>query len=156
MLFIIMMYSAAIPVLYISGSLISFTLYWSDKVLFLRYYKLPPRYGRDLAKRTIKVMEFAILLHLVVGAYMLTNQDIFPTVINEERSSALFAFTQAVVSPVIWVFGLQQDRFKTDHAILYICGIALFVLFFILEKFFEVFKRIINWCCCMEAEAFEK
>ena len=73
MLFIIMMYSASIPCLYISGSLICLTMYWSDKVLFIRYYKLPPRLGRDLAKRSIKVMEFSILLHLVTGVYMFTN-----------------------------------------------------------------------------------
>ena len=46
--FIVMMYSAAIPILYIPGSLICFVTYWSDKTMFLNYYKLPPRYGRVL------------------------------------------------------------------------------------------------------------
>jgi len=77
MLFIIMMYSASIPVLYVSGLIICLTMYWSDKALFLRHYRLPPRYGRDLATRAIGIMEYAILLHLIVGCYMLSNETIF-------------------------------------------------------------------------------
>ena len=77
MFFIIMMYSAAIPVLYLSGFLISLSMYWSDKVLFLRHYKLPPRHGRDLSSRMLWYMEYAIILHLLVGCYMLSNETIF-------------------------------------------------------------------------------
>ena len=156
MLFIVMMYSSAIPVLYIAGSLICMVMYWTDKALFLNYYKLPPRYGRDLAKRAIKVMEYSILLHLLVGAYMLTNQDIFPVVKNETRSPTLFLFTETVISPVIWLFGLEPERFQSDHALLYICGIALFVTCFLLNRIFGVFFTIINWCCCMENDEVEK
>ena len=72
-----MMYSAAIPILYISGLLICLTMYWSDKILFLRHYKLPPRHGRDLASRAISFMEYAIVLHLIVGCYMLSNETVF-------------------------------------------------------------------------------
>ena len=76
MFFIIMMYSAAIPILYIAGLLICFSMYWSDKILFLRHYRLPPRYGIDLAARSNKIMMFAIILHLLTGVYMLSNRDI--------------------------------------------------------------------------------
>ena len=77
MLFIILMYSSAIPILYVSGLLICLTMYWSDKFLFLRHYRLPPRYGRDLASRSISMMEYAIVLHLIIGCYMLSNETIF-------------------------------------------------------------------------------
>ena len=38
MIWVIMMFSAAIPVLYISGILLCFTTYWTDKTLLLKYY----------------------------------------------------------------------------------------------------------------------
>jgi len=50
MIFIIMMYSTAIPFLYACGLITCFLSYWVDKILFLRLYKIPPRYGLDLAK----------------------------------------------------------------------------------------------------------
>ena len=90
MLFIIMMYSAAVPILYVSGLLICLTMYWSDKVLFLRHYKLPPRYGRDLAIRSIGIMEYAIVLHLLMGCYMLSNETIF----SYTRDKTLAEFTE--------------------------------------------------------------
>ena len=49
MFFIIMMYSTTIPLLYFAGLLICASMYWSDKILFLRHYRLPPRYNKNLA-----------------------------------------------------------------------------------------------------------
>ena len=72
-----MMYSAAIPSLYIAGLLICFSMYWSDKILFLRHYKIPARLGTDLARRAHNIMMFAIILHLLTGVYMLSNPEIF-------------------------------------------------------------------------------
>ena len=148
--FIVTLYSVAIPTLYIAGFLACLTQYWSDKILFLRYYKLPPRSGRYLAKRAVKVMEFAVLLHMLAGVYILTDPDIFHGSINPLRSEGLFAFTQAVVYPIAYLGSLDENRFKTDHAILYICGLAFFILCFIFERTFGLCKMLVNWCCCME------
>ena len=77
MTFITLMYSSAIPILYPAGCALTIIMYWADKVLFLRHYRLPPRYGRRLAGRVVAVMEWAIILHLFFGLYMLSNPDIF-------------------------------------------------------------------------------
>ena len=84
-LFVIMMYSSAIPILYPAGCMLMVVSYWADKCLFLRHYRLPRRYGRKLAARVVEVMEWAILLHLFFGLYMLSNPDIF-TYENKELS----------------------------------------------------------------------
>jgi hypothetical protein len=55
-LFIMLTYSAAIPMLYVSGCAQMIIMYWADKTLFLRHYRLPRRYGRTLATRVIEVM----------------------------------------------------------------------------------------------------
>lgn len=89
-LFVILMYSAAIPILYPAGCLLMIVSYWADKILFLRHYKLPRRYGRKLAARVVDVMQWAILLHLFVGLYMLSNPDIF-TYENRDLSEIKWA-----------------------------------------------------------------
>ena len=77
MMFIVMMYSAAIPCLYPAGFALMVISYWQDKVMFLRHYRLPPRYGRALAARVVRILEVGIILHLFFGLYMLSNPDIF-------------------------------------------------------------------------------
>lgn len=77
MTFIVLMYSTAMPVLYLCGVVVCAITYWTDKILFLRLYRTPPRYGLELAKGVQTVMEWAILLHLFVGLYMISNPEIF-------------------------------------------------------------------------------
>jgi hypothetical protein len=45
--------------------------------MFLRHYRIPPRYGRALATRVVRILEAGIILHLFFGLYMLSNPDIF-------------------------------------------------------------------------------
>ena len=49
MIWVIMMFSAAIPVLYLAGFMLCFVIYWTDKTLFLKFYRIPPRHGSNLA-----------------------------------------------------------------------------------------------------------
>ena len=157
MLFIIMMYSAAIPILYVSGLLICITMYWSDKALFLRHYRLPPRHGRDLASRAIRIMEYAILLHLFVGCYMLSNDTIFSYTSDhenladytEEHNETLANYvaktnwyTTYSSKMVAFIFDTDTSRFSQVHTNLYISGIGVFLILFILERF-----SIISWLC---------
>jgi len=38
MIWVIMMFAAAIPVLYLAGALLCFVTYWTDKTLYLKFY----------------------------------------------------------------------------------------------------------------------
>ena len=49
MIWVIMTFSAAIPVLYMAGFILCFVTYWTDKSLFLKFYKIPPKHGSHLA-----------------------------------------------------------------------------------------------------------
>jgi len=93
MVFIILMYSTTIPTLYIAGFLLCVVQYWSDKILFLRYYKTPPKYGLFLATKVKNIIEWSILLHLFMGLYMMSNPEIFPA--NEEDENSTIALLQS-------------------------------------------------------------
>ena len=140
------MYSAAIPSLYIAGLLICFSMYWSDKILFLRHYRLPPRYGRDLASRSNKIMMFAIILHLFTGVYMLSN----PEILNYEGSEQYFGknFVALLAKGIEALFGVDHERFIMPHTVAYVIGICIFLLCFISELSCGIMTKLIYCCCC--------
>lgn len=146
-LFIMLTYSAAIPMLYLSGCAQMIIMYWADKTLFLRHYRLPRRYGRTLATRVIEVMQFALLLHLGFGLYMLSNPEIF-TYENQDLSKVEWAKTYIdfFSKGFIELLGADENRFNQVHTVIYVCGIIVFVIFFIIERFTLLFSRLIGAC----------
>jgi hypothetical protein len=77
MVMIVQTYATAIPLLYVAGFVCFFTMFWTDKVLFLRHYKNPPLYTKMLVINAIEVMEWGIPLHLTFGLFMVTNEELF-------------------------------------------------------------------------------
>lgn len=147
MTFIIMVYSASIPCLYLSGLFICVTMYWSDKILFLRHWRTPPKFGVELSVRSNRIMEWSILVHLIFGTFMLTNQDIF----NGDDSIEDFwysRFTQ-VFGDLSAYFGQDSARFQSLHAAVYLFGSSIFVVFFFLERIGGLISRLLTgvFCC---------
>ena len=48
-IWVIMMFSAAMPTIYIAGILLCFVMYWVDKIILLKYNRAPPQFGTELA-----------------------------------------------------------------------------------------------------------
>lgn len=46
--------------------------------MLLRYNKRPPSYDHTLNKKIIKILPFAVILHLMIGIYMYSSPLIFP------------------------------------------------------------------------------
>ena len=44
------------------------------------------------------------------------------------------------------LFGADESRFNQVHTVIYFCGIVVFVIFFIIEKFTNLFSRVIGAC----------
>ena len=88
-------------------------------------------------------------VHIYVELQMIMN-------IGHDLDISLFIFTQTVIYPVQYAFGLEEDRFKTDHAMLYICGIALFVTCFLFERLFGLVTMTVDWFCCMDNDDVEQ
>lgn len=77
MVFIVMTFSAAMPIMYVAALMLWICMYWSDKILFLRHYRTPPKYGIELASRCLKLLEWSIPVHFLFGLIMMTNPEIF-------------------------------------------------------------------------------
>ena len=42
LIYVIMMFSAAMPMIYIAGIILCFCMYWTDKILLLTFFRAPP------------------------------------------------------------------------------------------------------------------
>ena len=146
-LFIMLTYSAAIPVLYLAGCAQMIVMYWADKTLFLRHYRLPRRYGRKLAGRVVEVMQWAILLHLLFGFYMLSNPEIF-TYENQDLTRVEFAknYMNYFSKGFNKLFGTDQARFAQVHTVVYFIGIVIFTVLFLIERCTRFFSKLIGTC----------
>ena len=75
--YIMMIYSAGMPLLYPISMLQYFATYWIDKFLFLRFYRTPPRYGAEMSETVRRIMLAAIFIHFAIAFYMYSNSAIF-------------------------------------------------------------------------------
>lgn len=77
--FVVMLFSTGMPLLYWLAALAFAVTYWMDKALMLRFYRTPPAYEPTIGRRALRMIEWALLLHLLVAPLMLGNKDIFVT-----------------------------------------------------------------------------
>jgi len=149
MFWVIMMFSACIPMLYLAGVLICFTTYWTDKTMFIKYYRLPPRHGATLANTARSIVEWSLLLHLFMGFYMISNPDIFTNEEDDNEAVAFFAgYAKTIAGVISLVTGVNSERFGQVHAVFYSVGIGIFVIMFIFEKVSGTFSRLMGKFCC--------
>jgi len=74
-MFVIMTYAGAIPMLYMFGIIYFFTAYWGDKVAILRGCKRPAQYDEKLAMAATTRMSFAMAVHLMFSVWFLGYPD---------------------------------------------------------------------------------
>jgi hypothetical protein len=68
------------PILYPVAALFFAVTYWFDKYILIRFHQRPLQYDDYVPRKTILWFKYALLLHVLVGALMFGNSDIFPTV----------------------------------------------------------------------------
>jgi hypothetical protein len=109
-----MLYSLSMPFLYLAGFLIFTSMFWVDKILFMRFWRTPPKYTTEIVKRTFFLLEYAIILHLIFGLYMISNPKIFS--FNSEHVDGSISWALPLTEALgrwanAW-FGLSEDRFN--------------------------------------------
>lgn len=80
------MFSAGLPILYPIACLSFFVLYSVYKCLLLKYYSKTSEFTQDLPLRSIDFMKYGIILHYIIGAFMLTNSSILATSVMQVKS----------------------------------------------------------------------
>ena len=112
MIWVIMMFAAAIPMLYLAGFILCFTLYWTDKTLFVKFYRTPPKHGSTLAHQVRSIVEWSLIMHLFMGLYMLSNPEIFSSEEDDNDAVAFFQiYAKFVALGISFLTGVDSDRF---------------------------------------------
>lgn len=143
--FIILLFSAAMPFFYLAGLLMCACLFTASKIGFLRCFKTPPRFGPELADRARRILEWAVLLHLLFGVYMLTNPRIF---VPTSEASWYDFYTDTVGEWMHVTLGAKKNRFRSVHGLVYLFGTSVFVVLFVLERTGGVVSKMLGLFCC--------
>ena len=150
MIWVIMMFSAAIPMLYLSGFVLCFVLYWTDKTLFVKFFRTPPKHGSSLGHQVRSIIEWSLICHLFMGLYMISNPEIFSSEEDDNQAVAfLQTYSKFIGVGISFLTGVDSSRFGQVHTVLYSFGIGIFIILFIIEKLSWTFSSAISkFCCC--------
>ena len=69
-IFVTMLYSSGMPILYPIAAVTFGVMYITDKVALLRLYNRPPMYKASLARLTLNILPIAIVFHLCMAVWM--------------------------------------------------------------------------------------
>ena len=112
MIWVVMMFSAAMPVLYLAGFVLCFSIYWTDKALFVWYFRIPPRHGPYLANKARSIIEWSLLVHLFMGLYMLSNPQIFQSQGDDNTVVSFLAdYAKLIGAAITGLTGAEPGRF---------------------------------------------
>ena len=70
------MYSHVLPLMFPVAALNFFMMYWIDKTLLLRFYKIPKNYDGASIEFTLSMSKYAFLFHALLGFFALSNNSI--------------------------------------------------------------------------------
>jgi len=73
------MYSLGMPILFLISAINFTIMYWVDKWLVLRFYRLPRNYDETTINSTLKQLNYAFYFHLVMGFLIISNNDLLTT-----------------------------------------------------------------------------
>ena len=77
--FVTMIYSGGMPLLYPISAAYFFVTYWVDKYLLLTYYQKPPNFSHTMAKEIIYWFKWALFMHFISTSYMYAKPAILST-----------------------------------------------------------------------------
>lgn len=73
------MYSSGLPILFPIAIINFVIIFWMDKTLLLRFYRLPKNHDETAIKYSLDMMKYAVLFHFIIGAFMYSNDRIIST-----------------------------------------------------------------------------
>ena len=57
-------------------------MFWTDKVLILRYHKITPGYTKWVSMQVIRIMPLAVFAHILIGFFMFSYPFVLASDIN--------------------------------------------------------------------------
>ena len=144
------MYSTGLPMLYPIACVFNTGLYWTVKILLLKFHQRTTRFNERLAIESIYYIKFGVLFHMLTGAFMLTNSDL----ISHDGTLSVTFVNDAVD------YAGFSGRFASAHAQLYAALIIILILIYMFQSI--IIKIILKYlfkvisCSCVKKRNLEK
>lgn len=132
MLYAAFTFSSGLPVLYIIAAAFYAMLYLSNKVLLLYWYE-NTQFSESLPLKSLEVMRYAVILHMLFAVFMYSTEEILPVKAKDQATIGQDAIAN------------KQERslfgrlFYSGHSQLYMTFV---IVFLILNGFWELISRV--------------
>ena len=80
-IFIAMMFGAGIPILFPIALFNLCIMYCLDRLMCVHYYSQPPLFGPKITETALNILQWAAVLYLALGYWMLSNKQFFDSVV---------------------------------------------------------------------------
>mmetsp|Transcript_39352 Transcript_39352/g.60165 ORF Transcript_39352/g.60165 Transcript_39352/m.60165 type:complete len:91 (+) Transcript_39352:5374-5646(+) len=72
-MFVILMFSSGMPVMYLIGIIFCASTFYTSKLLILKFYRTSNSLSRIIPHLAVNSLKYAIIVHILIGCLMLTN-----------------------------------------------------------------------------------
>ena len=151
-IFVVLIYSSGMPILYICCFLFFLITFWVDKWMILRFYRTPPHTDLYISKLFNQIILLGIIVHFCVGLWIYGNKQIF----YDGNSTSLNGFSDFLTNNLNinlnfsnYFANTLREKILLPHNLLYFLFLIVFFIIFLFQFFLKKFLGFIfcvNFC----------
>ncbi len=142
-IFVVLIYSPGMPILYACAFLFLLSCYWVDKILLLRFYRSPPKIDLFIAKLFDVIVLAGLILHFCFAIWMYGNDTILTSTSFDILNRIAEWIKNKIVSQDSVAIEILK-RLTFSHNIICFVFLCVVVLLFIYNIFL---KGFVNFMC---------
>lgn len=138
---VVLMYSTGMPILYPFATVFFFVFYWVYKGLLLKYYGKTTKFNQEIPIKSMWWVKFGLVMHIIIGSIMLSNENFFPQTSDEEYTHLLDDYVDHDNFVLTYFERLQSG----SQSLIYL---AFMVVLIVIWLGFNVLGLLLNFCSC--------
>jgi len=150
-IFIVLLYSSGMPILYVCCLLYLFVIYWIDKYLILRFYRTPPNTDFYNSSFFSQLILFAIIVHCCFGIWTYGNFDIFYDTTSFQNSYFVKDYIKKYINSGNKFITSLVDRILLPHNLILFGVLVIFTIIFLYKLILKkilIYALCLNFCDC--------
>lgn len=151
--FVSLLFSTGIPLLNMIGAFNFIFVYFTEKFLFVNYYRIPPRYNTSISMAATRLMPYAVVMHLIFSIWTLSINQLFANtdsnnIVSEQAAAGAAAANNSFVYNC-WLAASKRETLPI--LILLVLVVLALLIEFVAERFFgsvtEAFIAVFGNVC---------
>ena len=136
------MYSTGLPIMYFLAAVFYFIFFWIYKGLLIKYYEKTTKFNEELPIYAHSWVEGALILHGIVGAFMISNYDLLPHSSNSlTEAVSSYNFDSGSI-----LANIQSRFLDTPYTIIYsFFWVCVIVWLLFMDTVIDIVFKILAW-----------